>query len=71
MFLFVCVDTLHPSQQFFSHVGMFSPSSCVGPVLSRGYCLAQGHYTFPLVKVKCTVELSKVLFSKDDQYQSQ
>ena len=33
-FLCVCYDALHPSPQFFSHVGF--PSSCVEPVLSVG-----------------------------------
>ena len=34
--LFVCVDALHPSQQFFSHVGDKFLSSSVEQVLSTG-----------------------------------
>ena len=47
--LFVWVEALCPSQQFFSQVGMFSK---VEPVLS---ILAQGHNTLPLVKFEPTI----------------
>ena len=38
--MFICVDALPPSQQFFNHVGMIS---CI-PGL-RIKCFAQGHKT--------------------------
>ena len=41
-----CVDTLHPSQQFFNHVGSFS---CLTSSKQRLKCLAQGHNAVPPV----------------------
>ena len=51
---FVCVDALHPSRQFISHVGIFSCTK------QRIKSLAQGHNTVPLVSLE-----SQVLHSTD------
>ena len=49
-------DALHPSHQFFSHIGTFSSlqSSWVEPVLSRRKVkpLVQGQNTMPLVSLE-------------------
>ena len=52
--LFVCVDTLHPSQQSFSHVGTISCFPGVNQYISkqRIKCLAQGHNTVPPENLK-------------------
>ena len=41
--LFVCVEDLHPSQQFFSHVGTEPPLPGYYQYFRRVKCLAQGH----------------------------
>ena len=44
--IFICVDALRPSQQFFSHVSWDEPAT-----MQRIKCLAQGHNTVPLVSL--------------------
>ena len=43
--LFVCVEVLHPRQQFFSHVGMEPTLPGFNQNCSELMCLAQGHNT--------------------------
>ena len=50
--MFVCVDALHPSQQFFSHVGMFSCLHELTSTKGRIKCLAQGHNTVRIVSLE-------------------
>ena len=45
-------DALHPSQQFFSYVGMFSCLSGLKSTKQRITCLVQGHNTVPPVSIK-------------------
>ena len=45
-FCFVCVDALHPIQQFFSHVGTFSCHLRLNQYHAEyKKCLAEGHNT--------------------------
>ena len=55
--LFVWVEALRPSHQFFSHVRAFS---WVEPVLLKMKCLAQGHNIAPLVRFEPTTLRSRV-----------
>ena len=50
--LFVCVDVLCPSQQFFSHVGMLSVFLGCVSTKQRIKCLAQVYNTVPLNSLK-------------------
>ena len=55
IYLFVCLfvlnfDSLHPSQQFFSHVGTGLPGLNLSTKL-RIKCLAQGHKAVPPVRL--------------------
>ena len=50
--IFVCVDAICLSQQFFSNVGTFFPFFlCWTSTEQRIRCLAQGHNTLPLVSL--------------------
>ena len=51
--LTVCVDALHPSQQFFIHVGTLCTKQ-------RTKCHAQGHNTVPLLSLELTTLRSQV-----------
>ena len=55
--LFVWVEALRQSQQFFSHVGTFS---WIEPVLLKMMCLAQGHNIAPLVRFELATLRSRV-----------
>ena len=58
---FVCVDALHPSIQFFSHVGMSFPVF-LGKTSNkqRMKCLAQGDNKVPLVSLQLATPRSQV-----------
>ena len=45
MFVFVCVEALRPTQQFFSHVGAEPPHPGYYQYFRGVKCLAQGHNT--------------------------
>ena len=68
--LFVCFDTWHPSQQFFSHVGMIIVflgwTSAKQPI----NCLAQGHNTVtpPEINLKLSTLRSSVLRSNNQTW---
>ena len=52
---FVCVDALHPCQQFSVILGCFPK---LKQYLAEKRCLDQGHTTVPLVSLKLTTLLS-------------
>ena len=55
----ICVDALHPSQQFFNHVGMFA---CLSGL--NQYKIAQGHNTVPLESLKLVTGFIQASLSK-------
>ena len=67
---FVCVDALRSSQQFFSHVGMFSCLPGLTSIKQRIKCLAEGHNTVPLVSLELATLGSKVLHSTTEPLHS-
>ena len=63
MLLFVCIDVLHPSQQFFRNVGVISCLSRwnqFSTLLQRIKYLAQGHNAMPPVSLEPVTLQSEV-----------
>ena len=59
--LFVCFDSLHPCQQFFSHVGKGFPG--LNQYEAEDKCLAQGHNPVPPLMLKPAIPGSRVKHS--------
>ena len=53
-----CINTLHPSQQCFSHVRMFSCLTGFNQYSAEDKCLAPGHSTVSLVGLKLASPLT-------------
>ena len=57
-----CVDALHPSQQFFNHVGTIPvPTSCTKQWIK---CLTQGHNTLTPVSLELLTGFMQASLSK-------